>query len=205
MSENKKVLLKEYFSLCPDGICNITLLTEQEKMMRQNGDMLLTGVIQVADQKNGNGRIYSKKVLERELENYQKVIRERRATGCLDHTDSSVIELQNASHLMLRAWFEGDNMMGVLKVLNTPCGKTLRSLVDDGVQVGISSRALGSLSEGPRGAIVNDDLTIICWDIVSDSSVSSAYLHLMENQNYRIEITKADRIYRALNEVLRKK
>lgn len=201
----KKYLLTEYIPLCPDGICNINLLTESEKKLRADGDMLLTGVISVADVVNGNNRIYPKNVLEKELENYQKLIREKRAVGCLDHSDVAIVEYKDVSHLVLRAWWNDNNIMGVLKVLDTPCGKTLRALIEGGVQVGVSSRALGSLSESPKGTVVNEDLQIICWDVVQDSSAPGAYLHLMESKNVVIDkkiYTKADKIYRALNMVL---
>lgn len=199
-----KFLLQEYFSLCPNNICNTNLLNESEKQMRSNGDMLLTGILQQASIRNGNNRIYPRDVLARELENYQKVIRENRALGELDHADTSVINLKNASHMILRAWMEGDTVYGVLKVLSGPPGQALRSLVNDGVKVGISSRALGSLSESPKGSIVNEDLQIICWDVVSEPSAPGAYLNLQESKEKRnLNLTKADRIYRALNMVLK--
>lgn len=200
-----KYLLKEFFNLCPNGYCDLDLLTEEEKRIKSNGDMLLSGIIQIGDKKNGNGRWYPSKILARELNNYQKVIREQRAVGELDHSDTSVINLKNASHIILRAWMEGSTVYGVLKVLNTPSGQTLKSLVNDGVQVGISSRALGSLTESPQGSIVNEDLQIICWDVVSEPSAPGAYLSLKEAKDYKNNIlTKADKIYRALNMVLGK-
>jgi hypothetical protein len=200
-----KVLLREYFQLCPDGQCQINnFLTEDEKRLRDNGTLFLTGICQVANAKNGNGRIYPKDVLMREEQNYQKVIRERRSTGCLDHSDESTINLQEVSHLLTKLWWEGDNLKCILKILDTRMGKDARALVEGGVSIGISSRALGSLSETSQGAMVNEDLELICWDLVSTASAPGAYLsptHLNESLLKGI-FTKSDRIYRQLNKII---
>ena len=92
-----KQLLQEYFQLCPDGICALDTLTESEVKNMNNGSVYLVGVCQRAGTKNGNGRIYNKKTLQREVESYQKAIHEKRALGELDHPDDSVINLKNAS------------------------------------------------------------------------------------------------------------
>ncbi len=353
-----KYLLKEYISLCPSGACNIGVLTEEERRMKDNGEMLLTGILQVADTKNGNSRIYPRNVLDRELKNYQKLIKENRALGecveegskiltedgwkdfrdvkegdniytlnlenskveiqpidvkidkkyvgdiyhfqgiyldirvtpehkfillnsdnkyevvkavdiyeqwqkykeysflrilpsidkkvssmkvgiivekeqydgkvyCVsvknktfycskngksfishncDHSDESVVSLKNASHMILRTWWDNNNIMGVLKVLKTPSGNILRGLVESGVNIGISSRGLGSLKETRNGDIVQDDFLLICWDIVSEASAPGAYLHLQENKlfdlNEKSIFSKPDRIYRIINDIL---
>ena len=93
-----KLLLTEYYELCEGGTCQ-DLLTEAEKAFVANGGMILSGVMQRADAKNGNGRVYPRLVLEREVENYQKLVKERRALGELDHPEDSVINLKNASHM----------------------------------------------------------------------------------------------------------
>jgi len=180
----QKIVLKEYFELCPNGMCSIGILNEHEKKLRDDNYMIMSGIIQVADVKNHNGRIYSRQILEREMENYQRLINEHRALGCLDHEDSPVVNLQNVSHMMLRTFWKNNEVWGVMKVLNTPMGKTLRTLVEDGVRVGISSRALGSVKETTRGTIVDDDLMLLCFDIVSDASAPGAYLNqIKENKN----------------------
>ena len=94
-----KQLLREYFELCPDGNCVLDVLTAGEKRRLQEGAVFLVGVCQKADTQNGNGRVYPKEVLMREVQSYQKLINERRALGELDHPDESVINLKNASHL----------------------------------------------------------------------------------------------------------
>ena len=131
---------------------------------------------QKAGVKNGNGRVYKKKTLEREVKNYQKAIDERRALGELDHPDDSVINLKNASHIITKMWWEGDNVMGKVEVLSTPSGQVLKELVNAGVKLGISSRGLGSVKKQNGQTIVEDDFQLICFDMVSDPSTPGAYL-----------------------------
>jgi hypothetical protein len=196
-----KKLLREYYELCEGGVCQ-DLLTEEEKKFVSNGGMILTGKLQEAEVQNGNGRVYPQKVLHREMQNYDKLVRERRALGELDHPDDSVINLKNASHLVTEVWWDGNSVMGKVKVLDTPSGKVLRSLVDSGVSLGISSRGLGSVSEGANGTVtVQEDFQLICFDFVSEPSTPGAYMSLQEGVEKQI-FSKADRINRALNYVL---
>ena len=195
-------LLREYYALCPDGACQIGLLTEEEKQLRDSGTVLLTGVLQIGGQKNHNGRIYPLEVLQREMKLYQKLISENRAMGSLDHDDSSELLLKNASHIITRAWFDGPKVMGVLRLLPTPNGKIAESLVKSGVQLGISSRALGSLKESPEGSIVGNDLSLISYDLVATPSVPMAFLSLTESRKLQESVfTKSDRINRLFYEL----
>ena len=139
-------------------------------------------------------------ILEREVKNYQKLIKERRALGELDHPDDSVVNLKNVSHLVTDIWWSGDQVMGKMEVLNTPSGQILRSLVESNVGCGISSRGLGSVKEEMGRTLVEDDYQLICFDIVQEPSTSGAYL-MSENKDRKI-FTKADRINRALNDIL---
>jgi hypothetical protein len=201
-----KLLLKEFNNLCPDGVCCIGLLTEEEKKMKESGVMLLTGILQSADKKNGNGRIYRRSILEREVDNYQKAIRENRALGELDHCDDAVINLKNVSHMVMRVFWDNNDVKGVVKVLNTPSGKILQSLIHDEVNIGISSRGLGSIKETREGVLVEDDFQLICFDVVSEPSTENAYLHLQENKTPERKLyNKADRIFRSLNDIVRGK
>lgn len=196
-----KVLLREYYELCEGGICQ-DLLTEEEKRFVANGGMILSGKLQEADVQNGNGRIYPKNILEREMKNYQKLVKDRRALGELDHPDDSVINLKNASHMVTEVWWDGPSVMGKVKVLNTPSGKILQELVNDGVKLGISSRALGSVQESRGQTVVQEDLQLICFDFVSEPSTPNAFM-MKEAKEYDNKVfTKADRINRLLNEVL---
>jgi len=197
-----KYLLREYYALCEGGICQ-DLLTEEEKRFVKDGGMMLSGKLQEAEVQNGNGRVYPHKVLTREVENYKKVVAENRAVGELDHPDDSVVNLKNASHMVTDVWMEEKSVMGKIKVLDTPSGNILRSLVDSGVQLGISSRGLGSVTEAQGSVTVNDDFQLICFDMVSEPSTPGAYMNLSESKlRPRDVFTKADRINRALNEVL---
>jgi len=171
-----KQLLTEYFELCPEGRCPIERLTESEKRNISNGGVYLVGVCQRAGVKNGNGRVYRKETLNRELERYQSAIGERRSLGELDHPDDSVINLKNASHLVTKMWWDGDNVMGKIEVLDTPSGTILKSLVKSGIKLGISSRGLGSVREANGQTIVEDDFQLICFDMVSEPSTPGAYL-----------------------------
>jgi hypothetical protein len=171
-----KVLLQEYFELCPEGRCPIDRLTESEKRNISNGGVYLVGVCQKAGTKNGNGRIYRKETLQREVESYQKAIIERRSLGELDHPDDSVINLKNASHLATKMWWNGDSVMAKFEVLDTPSGKILKDLVKAGIKLGISSRGLGSTKQEKGNTMVEDDFQLICFDMVSEPSTPGAYL-----------------------------
>ena len=195
-----KKLLREYYELCAGGVCQ-DLLTEEEKRFVKGGGMILSGKLQEADVQNGNGRIYPLKTLQREVQNYQKLVKERRALGELDHPEDSVINLRNASHLITEVWWDGSSVMGKAKILDTPSGKVLRSLMDSDVSIGISSRGLGSVSERNGKSLVEDDFQLICFDFVSEPSTPGAYMALQEGIEKQI-FTKADRINRALNNVL---
>ena len=173
MSKN---LLREYFELCPEGRCPVERLTETEKRNISNGAVYLVGICQKAGTKNGNGRVYRKETLQREIENYQKAIGERRSLGELDHPDDSVINLKNASHLVTKMWWDGDSVMGKIEVLDTPSGKILKELVKSGVKLGISSRGLGSVKQTNGETIVEDDFQLICFDMVSEPSTPNAFL-----------------------------
>ena len=193
-------LLREFFQLCEGGICE-DLLTEAEKMLvKTGGAMFLSGILQRADAENGNGRVYPRATLEREIENYQRLIAESRATGELDHPDDSVINLKNVSHMVTKIWWQGNDVMGKIKILNTPSGKILKELVNDGVTLGISSRSLGSVTESKGRTIVEDDLQLICFDMVSEPSTKGAFLGLSESQ--KKSFTKKDRLNKLLNEIV---
>ena len=196
-----KKLLREYYELCEGGVCQ-DLLTEEEKRFVASGGMILSGKLQEADIQNGNGRVYPHRVLMREMKNYQKLVQERRALGELDHPEDSVINLKNASHMITEVWWDNKNVMGKVKVLNTPSGKILQQLVNDGVKLGISSRGMGSVTESAGQTMVEDDFQLICFDFVSEPSTPNAFM-MQEAKDYKNKVfTKADRINRLLNEVL---
>ena len=195
-----KKLLREFFALCDGGICQ-DLLTEAEKRFVAEGGMILTGICQRANTLNGNGRMYNEQILRREVKNYQKLIDENRALGELDHPDSSVVTLEKVSHKVTKLWMEGDDVYGKLQVLPTPAGNILRSLVESGVQVGISSRGLGSVREQNGQTIVEDEFQLICFDMVSEPSTPGAFM--MREHKEPLNEDRSDRLNRLFNEVLK--
>jgi hypothetical protein len=200
-----KELLREWYELCDGGTCQ-DLLTEQEKSFVKSGGLILTGVMQRADKENGNGRVYGRRVLEREVNNYIKIVEDRRALGELDHPEDSVVNLKNVSHMVLKVWWDNDAVMGKVKVLDTPSGKILRSLVESGVKLGISSRGLGSTRKEGGKTIVEDDFQLICFDFVQEPSTPGAFM-MSENKKRTIDPnkiwTKADRLNRLLNDIVK--
>ena len=143
-----------------------------------NGTLYMSGRLQTADKQNGNGRVYPFDVLKREMDNYLKIVKDDRACGELDHPDDSVVNLKNVSHIVTDVWWEGKDVMGKLKVLDTPSGRILKDLINAGVKLGISSRGLGSVTESANGTVtVQEDFQLICFDIVSEPSTPNAYVY----------------------------
>ena len=180
--------------------------TETIKDGPNTGKVMMKGILQKAETLNQNGRIYPKPILEREIRNYQKFIEESRALGELDHPDSSVVELKNASHIIRRAWMEGNTVFGEVEILSTPSGKILQSLIESGVTLGISSRGVGSTKPDGERQIVQDDFQLICWDFVSEPSTPGAFMMREGREISPREIkelfNKTDRIDRLFNEIL---
>jgi len=200
MMDNKLKLLTEWMPLKYDAEMI------EENMRRDGGKIILKGVLQKADTLNQNGRIYPKSILEREVKNYQKFIRENRALGECDHPDSSVVELKNASHIVREAHMDGDICYGSVELLNTPSGQILQSLVKSGVTLGISSRGVGTTRSQGDTQLVQDDFQLICFDMVSEPSTPGAF---MMNEGKEINaseldktFTKSDRVDRIFNEIL---
>ena len=177
------------------------------KEQREKGQpLIMKGILQKAETLNQNGRIYPRAILEREIRNYQKFIKENRALGELDHPDSSVVELKNASHTIREAYMEGDIVYGTVEVLNTPSGKILQSLVESGVTLGISSRGVGSTKTQGDMQIVQDDFQLICWDFVTEPSTPGAFMmkegREIKESDLKRHFNKSDRVDRILNDIL---
>ena len=117
-----------------------------ESIKENDGKLVVKGVLQRANAKNQNGRVYPMEILQREAKNYNDgFIKQKRALGELDHPDSSVVNLQNVSHNITEMHFEGENLLGTVEILTTPSGNILRELFKNGIKLGISSRGLGSV------------------------------------------------------------
>ena len=148
-----------------------------ESISNNGGRLVVSGVLQRAESKNQNGRVYPKEVLVREAKKYaQEFIKERRAMGELDHPDSSVVNLQNVSHNVLEMSWKGNDLVGTVEVLSTPAGNILRELFKSGIKLGISSRGLGSIKNEAQGDEVQDDFELIGFDFVSNPSTHGAFL-----------------------------
>ena len=181
--------------------------TIKESREKNGGKIIMRGILQKANVLNQNGRVYPKEILDREVRNYQKFIKENRALGECDHPDSSVVNLKNASHIVREAYMEGDICYGVVELLDTPSGKILQSLVESGVTLGISSRGLGSTRTEGDYQVVQDDFQLICWDYVSEPSTPGAFMmreSIDRTQAKRLHevFDQSDRIHRAVTEIL---
>ena len=165
-----------------------------ESLKENDGKLIVRGVLQRAEAKNQNGRVYPKDILHREAKKYAKeFIKERRAMGELDHPESSVVNLQNVSHNIREMHWEGDNLLGEVEVLSTPSGNILKELFKSGIKLGISSRGMGSVETvsegGEQSQEVQPDFELIAFDFVSNPSTHGAFMYPMhEGVNNDIEI-----------------
>src|SRR6056300_750575 len=163
--------------------CNVL---EQVKVIKEgkegNTRLRLRGKFQQCDEQNNNGRIYPRKILEAQVQAIQEKIGDRSLVGALDHPSNDAIHLSQASHLITKLWVEKNgDVMGECEILSTPNGKVVAALINDGVKIGISSRGLGSVSEGEGGKVVNEDFKLITFDLVSDPSTKGAFPELTES------------------------
>ena len=167
---------------------------------------MLQGVLQRAGAKNQNGRIYPKNILARECQRYQKeYIDQHRALGELDHPESSVVNLNNVSHNVLKIWWVNDDLMGAVQVLDTPSGNILKSLFKSGITLGISSRGLGSVKELYKESAVEvqEDFELICWDFVSNPSTNGAFMRPMnESINKNNNTNKYHKVNNVITSIL---
>ena len=155
---------------------NISPTQLNENVSKENGNIVVEGILATAEVKNGNGRYYSRQLWERELDKYKELINERRSLGELDHPESSVVNLKNVSHVVTDFNWDGDNVMGKIEILPTPSGNILKELIKNGVTVGVSSRGMGSLE--PMGNVmeVQDDFELLTWDLVSNPSNPDSWM-----------------------------
>ena len=179
-----------------------------EASIKENRSLVVKGVIQRAEAKNQNGRIYPKEILEREIQKYiAGPVRERRALGELDHPESSVINLQNVSHNVIKVKMVGDDVYGEVEILSTPAGNILKELFRNGITVGISSRGMGSVQESGNGTVeVQDDFELLCFDFVSTPSTHGAFMKpagrsIQELQEGKIQIPEYK--YTNVNNIIR--
>jgi hypothetical protein len=199
-----KQLIVEYMPFKPVG----SLTESSGAAYGIPGGFVVQGVLQRAGAKNQNGRIYPKPILERECRRYQsEYIDQHRALGELDHPESSVVNLNNVSHNVLKIWWNGDDLHGAVQILDTPSGKILKELFRAGITLGISSRGLGSVKElRNEGTVeVQEDFELICWDFVSNPSTHGAFMrptNMNESVNNNIKTNKYTRVNDIITSIL---
>ena len=151
-----------------------------ENVNRENGNLMVEGILATAEVKNGNGRYYKKELWDREMEKYDQLVKERRSMGELDHPESTVINLKNVSHIVTGYNWDGDQLMGTIEILPTPSGNILKELIKNGVTVGVSSRGMGSLEQNGSVMEVQDDFELLCWDFVSTPSNPGSFMSVLQ-------------------------
>jgi len=196
-----KQVLIEYYAFKPSA----QSLTEMKISTSKN--LIVEGVVQRADAKNQNGRVYPKDTLEREVEKYvEGPIAENRALGELDHPDSSIINLKNVCHNITKLWWDGDDLMGRIEVLPTPSGNILKQLFINNITVGISSRGMGSVKPLGEGTVeVQDDFELLCWDFVSTPSTQGAFMRSTGNamnESYDLTVIAKPSKYNKINQLI---
>ena len=165
-----------------------------ESMKENDGKLIVKGVLQRAEAKNQNGRIYPREILTREAKKYTQVqIKERRALGELDHPDSSVVNLNNVSHNVLEMHWGGNDLVGTVEILSTPAGNILKELFKSGIKLGISSRGLGSIKQEAKGDEVQSDFELIAFDFVSNPSTHGAFLSPISEGVSSKKLTKSQK------------
>ena len=196
-----KQLLVEYttFEVTPQQI--------NESLAENNGRLIVNGVLQRAEAKNQNGRIYPKETLMREANKYaESFIQEKRALGELDHPDSSVVNLNNVSHNVLEMAWNGDDLVGTVEVLGTPAGNILKELFKSGIRLGISSRGMGSVKEvmreGDNTLEVQPDFELIAFDFVSNPSTHGAFLSPV-NEGKEIKTDKYSNVNKLITDIIK--
>ena len=178
-----------------------------ESIKENNGKLVVKGVLQRAESKNQNGRVYPREVLLKEVSKYlENQVTERRALGELDHPESSVVNLNNASHNVIEMHWDGDDLLGTVEVLSTPAGNILKELFKSGIKLGISSRGLGSVEpvnekDGEDTVEVQPDFELIAFDFVSNPSTHGAFMRPV-NESVQPK-TPENKIEKIINSIMR--
>jgi hypothetical protein len=178
------------------------LLTESKA---KPGVFEVTGLMQRAGAKNQNGRIYKREILEEEVKNYiENFVKVGNAYGELDHPESAVVSLKNASHVVKELWWDGDDLMGKVELLNTPSGNIVKEILKGGHTIGISSRGTGSVTQTNEGTLmVQPDFELVCWDFVSNPSTHGAFMNPISLNEGKQVVGKYDKLDTIINNILR--
>ena len=187
---------------------NVSTIKINESISENNGKLIVKGVLQRAESKNQNGRVYPREVLLKEVAKYlENQVTERRALGELDHPESAVVNLNNASHNIIEMHWDGDDLLGTVEVLSTPAGNILKELFKSGIKLGISSRGLGSVEpvnekDGDEDTVeVQPDFELIAFDFVSNPSTHGAFMRPV-NESVKHQ-TPENNVERIVNSIMR--
>ena len=163
------------------------------------------GVMQRASAENQNGRVYSKDILVREAKKYvEEFVKRGNAFGELDHPESPVVSLKNASHIVKELYWKGDDLMGKVELLNTPAGNIVKEIIKAGHTIGISSRGTGSVQQTNEGQLeVQPDFELVCWDFVSNPSTHGAFMNPVSLQEGKVKVFKYTNLDSIINDILR--
>ena len=163
------------------------------------------GVMQRAGAKNQNGRVYEKAILEREVNKYmEEFVNNGNAFGELDHPESAVVSLKNASHIVKDLWWKGNDLCGRVELLNTPAGNIVKEISKAGHTIGISSRGTGSVQPTNENTLeVQPDFELVCWDFVSNPSTHGAFMNPISLNEGKENLDKALRLDNIINDILR--
>ena len=178
-------------------------LTLTEGKMSDRGNPIVGGILATAEVKNGNGRYYKRSLWQREIDKYMDSVKERRALGELDHPESSVINLKNASHNIVDIYWDGNTVMGKIEILPTPSGNILKALIESNIKLGVSSRGMGSLQENADGLLeVQDDFDLLCWDFVSTPSNPGSYMKTLNEGKIHSSYNPYQKVQSTITEIL---
>ena len=169
------------------------------------GTFEVEGVMQRAKAENQNGRVYAKEILEREAKKYvDEFVKRGNAFGELDHPESPVVSLKNASHIVKELWWDGDDLMGKVELLNTPAGNIVKEIIKAGHTIGISSRGTGSVEQTNEGKLeVQPDFDLVCWDFVSNPSTHGAFMNPVSLNESKTTLPKFFHVESVINDILR--
>jgi hypothetical protein len=163
------------------------------------------GIMQRAGAKNQNGRVYDKRILLREVDKYvTEFVKNGNAYGELDHPESAIVSLKNASHIIKELWWKGDELMGRVELLNTPSGNIVKEIIKAGHTIGISSRGTGSVQQTNEGTLeVQPDFELVCWDFVSNPSTHGAFMNPISLNENTQTVSKFSKLDSIINDILR--
>lgn len=173
--------------------------------VKRPGVFEVTGVMQRANAKNQNGRVYDKNILEREVKKYMEAfVKVGNAYGELDHPESPIVSLKNASHVVKDLWWEGNDLMGKVELLNTPSGNIVKEIIRGGHTIGISSRGTGSVQQTNEGTLaVQPDFELVCWDFVSNPSTHGAFLNPVSLNESKQVADRYGKLHNIIGDILR--